>query len=81
MLELYQRVVINHDIPEAKLKAGDLAWLIDYVPHPQGGESGCVLEVFNALGESIDVVTVPASSIEPLRADHIPSVRTLAKTG
>jgi hypothetical protein len=36
-----------------------LAILLDYVPYPEGGEQGCVVEVFNALGESITVVTVP----------------------
>ena len=81
MLELYQRVLVNRDLPDANLRAGDLAWLIDYVSHPDSGEDGCVLEVYNALGESIAVVTVPASSVEPLRADHVPTVRTLLKTG
>jgi hypothetical protein len=77
MIDLYQRVVVNRDIPEANLQAGDLAWLIDYVAHPEGGEAGCVLEVFNALGESITVTTVPQSAVEPLRADQVPTVRTL----
>ena len=33
MLDLYQRVVINRDVPKANLKAGGVAWLIDYVRH------------------------------------------------
>ncbi len=75
--DLYQRVALNRDLPDQKLRKGDVAWLIDYVPHPGGGEEGCILEVFNAVGQSIDVVTVPISTIEMLRADQILSVRSL----
>jgi hypothetical protein len=79
MIDLYQRVAVNRDFPEANLKTGDVAWLTDYVPHPQGGEDGCVLEIYNALGESIAVAVVPASAVAPLRADQVPSVRALAE--
>jgi hypothetical protein len=76
-LELYQEVALTHDVPEANLQAGDVATLIDYVSHPASGEEGVVLEIFNALGESITVVTVPASSIASLRVRQVPTVRTL----
>ena len=75
--ELYQRVALNRDFPEYRLKCGDIATLIDHVPHPKDGETGCVLEVFNAIGQSIRVVVVSESAIEPLRADEIMAVRLL----
>ncbi|MBI4384187.1 MAG: DUF4926 domain-containing protein [Nitrospinae bacterium] len=78
-LALYQRVALATDEPEFRLKKGDVAMLVDYVPHPSGGEDGCVLEIFNALGESIAVVTVRESHVEPLQADEILSVRHIAK--
>jgi hypothetical protein len=78
-LPLYQRVALKRDLPEHELRRGDVAVLVDYVQHPQGGEQGCVLEVFNALGESIAVVAVPESDVEGLRADEILSVRPLAR--
>jgi hypothetical protein len=78
MLDLYQRVAVNRDIDEAHLKAGDVGWLIDYMRHSEGGEDGYVLEIYNALGESIGVVAVPVSAVEMLRADQILSVRALA---
>ncbi len=56
-----------------------MAVLVDHVPHPVGGEEGCVLEVFNALGESIAVVAVRESEIEALRSDEVLAVRPLAK--
>jgi hypothetical protein len=72
--------MLTRDVPESNLKAGDTAMYIDYLP-VETGEAGAILEVFNALGESIAVVTVPISAIEPLRAEYIPSVRRLEKTG
>jgi len=74
--ELYTEVALTRDFPEYNLKKGDLGWLIDYLPAVDG-EEGCILEIFNAVGESIDIATVPVSAIEELRADQIPSVRTL----
>lgn len=78
---LYQRVALRRDLPHQGLKAGDVALLVDTVPHPEGGEDGCVLEVFNALGESIAVVTIPESDVQGLQADEILAVRHLAKAG
>ena len=78
-LELYQDVALTRDLPEHQLKAGDIATLVDLIPHPTGGEEGCILEVFNAIGETIAVVTVPISAVEPLRSDEILTVRSLAQ--
>jgi len=78
-LPLYQRVALKRDLPEHNLRQGDVATLLDYVPHPERGEQGCVVEVFNALGESIAVLTVRASEIEELRADELFAVRPLAQ--
>ncbi|HUN05771.1 MAG TPA: hypothetical protein PLQ56_04200 [Aggregatilineales bacterium] len=75
--ELYQQVMLIDDVPQAALQRGDLAVLLEYVPHPRGGEEGVVLEVFNILGESLRVVTVPVSAIGVLQADYLPVVRPL----
>jgi len=79
MFDLYQRVSLNCDFPEYHLKKGDVATLIDYVPHPSNGEEGSVLEIFSATGESIAVVIVPISAIKPLRNDEILTVRSLVE--
>jgi hypothetical protein len=78
-LPLYERVALRRDFPEHDLKRGDVAVLLDYVPHTGGGEEGCVLEVFNALGDSIAVVTVKESEIESLQANEVLTIRRLAK--
>jgi hypothetical protein len=67
-LELYKEVIITQDIPEYNLRSGDVATLIDYVPHPEQGEEGAILEIFNDLGESMQVLTVPKSSIQSWQA-------------
>lgn len=74
---LYRKVSLLRDVPDSHLRMGDVATLIDFVPHLSGGEEGAVLEIFNALGESFAVVTIPITAITPLRADQVPTVRTL----
>jgi hypothetical protein len=78
---LYERVALKRDFPEHGLKKGDVATLVDYAPHPEGQEPGCVLEVFNALGESTAVVAVPETDVEGLRADEVLTVRQRRKAG
>jgi hypothetical protein len=77
-VELYQEVMVTRDIPEQQILAGDVATVIDYVAHPEGGEEGAILERFNAVGESIGVVVLPVSAIAPLHAGQILTVRSLS---
>ena len=76
-LELFTEIALNRDIVEYHLKKGDVATLVDFVPHPQEGEQGCVLEIFNAVGESIAIVAVPISAIKPLSAKEVLTIRPL----
>lgn len=78
-LELYQEVALKVDLSDHQLRAGDVATLIDFVAHPTGGEDGCVLEIFNAIGESIAVIAVPLSTVEALQPDEILTVRSFAQ--
>jgi hypothetical protein len=85
--ELDREVSLTRDLPEYGLRAGDIATLVDFVPHPNNGEEGCILEISNAkrkrddksFGESLTEIAVPISAIEILRPDEILAVRTLAK--
>ena len=78
-IDLFKRVALKIDIPDQRLRKGDVATIVEHLPG-KNSEDGYALEVFNAVGESIAVVTVPESAVEPLTADKIPSVRPLAKT-
>lgn len=79
-LELFSEVTLTQNIDEYNLQLGDIATLIDFVPHPQGKEDGCILEVFNAVGDSIAIVTVPKSTIQPLQANQVLTTRNLSAT-
>lgn len=78
-LELYQEIALNRDFPDQNLHKGDVAMLIDYVPHPEDGEEGAVLEVFTALGDTVSVAIVPISSIAAIQPNDVLSVRRLAQ--
>ena len=75
--KLFEEVVLLEDITEKGLKKGDVATIVEYHPVADG-EDGYSLEVFNALGDTIAVVTVPVSFIEPLTEKEIFRVRSLA---
>ena len=77
-IDLFKRVALKIDIPDQALRQGDVATVVEYLPS-KNGEDGYAFEVFNAIGKSIAVITVPESAVEPLTADKIPSVRPLAK--
>jgi hypothetical protein len=77
-LKLYERVALTRDIPEHGLKQGDVATLVDTAPHPNGGPEGLVLEITNAVGDSLRVAIVTADDVEPLNANEVLAVRQLA---
>ena len=72
----FQRVALAKDIPDSNLRQGDLATIVEI--HPKnGGEIGYSIEIFNALGETLAVTTVPESALEELTANEILHVRSL----
>ncbi len=74
--KLFEEIVLNKDIPGKNLKKGDVATIVEYHPVTDG-EDGYSLEIFNALGDTIAVITIPESAIEPLTKDEVFSVRPL----
>jgi Domain of unknown function (DUF4926) len=77
--ELFTRIALKTDLPQHGLCSGDVATIVEHhVGRP--GEPGYTLEVFNAVGESIAVVTVRESQIEPLTANELLHVRPLAES-
>jgi hypothetical protein len=78
--DLYSRVALAEDLPERRLRRGDVAVVEEHHPGRAEQEPGYSLEVFNALGETIDVVTVRESQIERLTANELLTVRPLAAT-
>jgi hypothetical protein len=75
-LELYKDAVLTCDVPEHRLRRGDIVKVVDHHIAPDGTE-GYSIEVFNAVGDTIAVTTVPASALEALRDDEVLCARTL----
>lgn len=76
--ELYTDVALACDLPEHRLRRGDIVRLVDHHVAPDGAE-GYSIEVFNAIGDTIAVTAVPVSALEALREDEVLSARTLAR--
>lgn len=75
--ELFSKVALKVDLPARKLRPGDVATIVEAHPGRPGQEPGYSLEVFNAVGETIAVVTVRESQIEPLTQNEVLHVRKL----
>ena len=76
----FTRVALAEDLPARHLRRGDVATVVEFHHGRPGQEPGYSLEVFNAVGETVDVVTVRESQIERLTADELLTVRPLAAT-
>ena len=76
---LYSRVALDVDVPTEGIRRGDVATIVEHHASPAPGvEPGYSVEVFNAVGETLSVLTLPESSFEALRRDEVLSVRSLA---
>ncbi len=74
---LYTKVALKKDMPSHRLQRGDVAVVVEVHPGIGGGEAGYSLEVFDALGDTLAVVTARESDLEPLAHNEIPHVRKL----
>ena len=75
-LELYKDAALACDLPQHRLRRGDIVKLVDHHVAPDNTE-GYSIEVFNAVGDTIAVTSVPAAALETLREDEVFSARTL----
>ena len=71
MIEEFDQVVVTTDLPEQNLKEGDLGTVVMI----HGNHEGYELEIFNAKGETLDVVTVYANQVRALKPSDRLSVR------
>lgn len=73
-LPLYQDVILQADLPEHALSAGDVGTVVEHHSVP-GKEEGYSVEFFDMTGKTVAVVTLPAHQLRaPLPGDR-PSVR------
>jgi len=75
--ELYKDAVLTSDLPEHRLKKGDLVKLVEHHIAVDGSQ-GYSAEVFNAVGDTLAVIAVAECNLKPLREDEILCARELA---
>jgi len=78
-LELYQRVVLTQDLPAEGLRAGDVGVIVERYSAKGDVPEGYELEFFSAGGQTVAVVSVPATAVREAQADEVLSARVLAK--
>jgi len=76
--KMFSRVALKANLPKHRLRRGDVATIVEHHQGRPDQEPGYTLEVFDAVGETIAVVTVRESQIEPLKAKSLLHVRTQA---
>lgn len=75
--DLYSDVILTHDIDEHGLRAGDVATVVGRHAVPGVTERGYSVEFFDMMGNTVAVVTLPASALRtPTSADR-PAARAL----
>jgi hypothetical protein len=79
--DLFTRVSLGKDFPEYGLHKGDIATVVERHEGDPGQETGYSLEVFNAVGETIAVLVVEESNINPVRKSEVLHVRHLEAAG
>mgnify|MGYP001613321640 CR=1 FL=1 len=74
---LYTDVALARDLPEYRLRRGDMVRLVEH--HiALDGEEGYSAEVLGAKGQTLAVIAVAAKAVELLRDDEVLSVRAIA---
>lgn len=75
--KLYSDVVLTRDLPEEGLRRGDVGTVVER--HDIAGrEIGYSVEFFDMLGNTVAVVTLPASALRALTHADRPAVRAEA---
>lgn len=77
-LELFSRVILVKDLPDENLVAGDMGTLVEHHPATKDYPEGYEVEFFSGNGETIAVVSVPASALRRVTSKDILHVRELA---
>jgi hypothetical protein len=77
-LKPFEQAILTVDIPVEGLRAGDVGTIVDELVVPGVPETGYNVEFFDMTGQTVAVVTLPASNLrEPTPADML-SVRVLS---
>jgi hypothetical protein len=76
--ELYSDVILTRDVPEQGLRAGDVGTVVDRHVLPTVAEAGYSVEFFDMTGNTVAVLTLPASALRGPTAADRPAARALS---
>lgn len=73
--DMYSDVILTRDVTESGLRAGDVGTVVERHDGPGKSAEGYSVEFFDMTGNTVAVVTLPASALRlPAPADR-PAVR------
>jgi hypothetical protein len=78
-LALYRRVVLTQDLPDDGLRIGDVGLIVEHYAARADVPEGYELEVFAASGQTIAVVSVPASAVREATEQDVLRVRSMPR--
>ena len=76
--DMYSDVILTGDVAERGLRTGDVGTVVERHAVPGVSEEGYSVEFFDMTGNTVGVITLPASALRlPTPADR-PAVRALS---
>jgi len=76
--ELYSDVILTRDVVDRGLRAGDVGTVVDRHVVPDTAEEGYSVEFFDMVGNTVAVVTIPASALRLPTPEDRPAARALS---
>lgn len=64
--QLFDRVALKVDVPDMRLKVNDIVTVVEFLGARHDLPNAYVVEVFNAVGETITVSTIAERDLEAL---------------
>jgi hypothetical protein len=74
---LFSRVILSVDLPEEQLMAGDMGTIVEHHPATAAYPDGYEVEFFAGNGETLAVVSVPATALRQATREEVMHVRPL----
>mgnify|MGYP001550546549 CR=1 FL=1 len=74
----FSRVILLQDFPEENLIAGDMGTVVEFHPAAENYHEGYEVEFFAGKGETIAVVSIPATALRAATRKDVLHVRQLS---
>ncbi len=74
---LFSRVILCMDLPEEQLMAGDMGTIVEHHPATAEYPEGYEVEFFAGNGETLAVVSIPATALRQTTREGVMHVRPL----